>query len=225
MHPDRPCNLRRERRLSRQNLIERSAKREYVGPFVQRIVLAAELLRGHVTCRADQRTWGIRLGLRREVDTHPYARTGVAGVARAQPRDSPVEDIDLPEIADHDVRRLDVAMQNPATMCERRGVAYFDEYLQKLCEMHGVQPRVAQPLKRLFERCPLHELHAQEPPPELIGTELVYGYDIRMLKLSRNAGLFRKAIDLRAIIGKIGVEDLDRDFPDDVVAYCPHHAP
>ncbi len=107
-----------ERRLPCRSLVQHRAEREQVGPEIER--LAAGLLGRHVGDRPDGGP-GIRQvgGHRRRIElAHAHRRPMQFGQAE-------IEHLRPPLRRDHDVRRLDIAVDQPDRVCCDEGVSHL----------------------------------------------------------------------------------------------------
>ena len=115
-------------RLQREDLEEDRAERVDVGARVDAIALAADLLGRHVPRRADHRAvcGAARQSRDGRLEAWPRSRSTLAGGLRTSSsrrrrslREPPVEHVDLAEVAEHDVRRLEIAVEHAARVRER----------------------------------------------------------------------------------------------------------
>ncbi len=157
-------------RLPGQDLEQDRAQRIDVGRSVGRGGVA-QLLGRHVPRSAEHVT-RLRLALARcEIGD---AREIVGFVEHA--REPPVEHVDLAVLAEHDVRGLEVAMDDAAAVSEGDPAADVDE-------------RVQQRLERIrgesIQQCHAGEpLHDEVRPALGIVAELVHGHDRRVIEPS-----------------------------------------
>ena len=137
-------------------------------------VVAAHLLGRHVARRAER-------SRRRSVpsssaSTSPASRRALA-CRSSDARDAPVEHVDLAEVAEHDVRRLEIAMDDAARVRELDREADVDERAQAAAAA-GRRLRRA----RLRERDAGEPLHREVRPAVRVGAELVHRDDRRVLE-------------------------------------------
>ncbi len=125
-----------ERRTDRQELVEQTAGRVEVRPRVD--LLALRLLRREVLRGADD---GRGLGHRHAGVTHG------AG-------DAEVHDLDLAVARQHDVGRLDVAVDDAGSVRVLQGLEDADRHLQR-----PLRQQLATGVQKLTERRAVHVLH------------------------------------------------------------------
>jgi hypothetical protein len=130
------ARLARHGRLAREDLGQDRSEGEDVGAAVQ--VLALRLLGRDVAERAEHGALAREPG----VDALRVPRPGLlgeetparSGVALEDPRDPPVHDEDLAERSEHDVRGLEVAVDDAAAVSVGDGLAHLDERSEKLVD-------------------------------------------------------------------------------------------
>ena len=167
-------------------LVKDGAERPDVATLVGR--LAAKLFRRHVGKRPEQ-TAGLSLG----------------GIHDA--RDPEVHDFDGAIGGDHDVSRLDIAMNHPAAVSVIECAASLDEVAELLRQGQRQTRR-----DHLFEAFPLQVLHGDKRRAVRFG-EFVDGDDIGMLQQSRGLGLAMEALEQIGVIGNARGDGLDGDGP------------
>src|SRR5215470_9897172 len=118
---------------------------------------------------------------------------------------APIHHQHFAEGADHDVRRLQIAMQNSARMGKRNCVADPKEQpkaLRQGVELHDVS----------IQAKPFHELHGVEDPAAGQHPDIVYRNDAGMFELCEDARFAHEpAGELPICIRR--VENLERDAP------------
>ncbi len=122
-----------------------------------RILLAANLFRRHVVG-----------------GTEDGARLGVRSVLPAG--DAEVHDLRLTAVADEDVRRLDVAMDDAVLVRVREPAAGLGDDVELLPEGQRIAPNA------ILEILPLQILHRDEGSSLLVVAEVVDGDDVRVLE-------------------------------------------
>ncbi len=117
-----PRRIPAQRMLPGEQFEREHAQRPHVGARVDRI--AARLLGAHVQRRADDRPGHREPGV--------LQRDGVCCLARGPlvGRKAPVDDDDLAEAADHDVRRLEVPVHDATFVRVADGLTYGGEPLE-----------------------------------------------------------------------------------------------
>ena len=115
----------------------------------------------------------------------------VALAAQRQPfRQTPIHDLDLAEGPDHDVERLQVAVDHPLAVGVGHGLAHLLENLQEPGEVvSGVGPF----LQELRQGLAADQFHGEERPAVRQCAEIVDGHDARMLQLAGDPGFRLKA--------------------------------
>ena len=122
-----------ERRLPRRRLVQHRAEREQVGPEIER--LAAGLLGRHVGDRPDGGP-GIRQvgGHRRRIEVgHAQLRPMQFGQAE-------IEHLCPPLRRDHDVRRFDIAVDQPDRVCCGEGVSHLRTQVEQPRQLQRPTP-------------------------------------------------------------------------------------
>ena len=117
-----------------------------------------------------------------------------------------VEDLDLPIVAEVDVRRLQIAMDDALRVSEAETVGDLLHDAQDLIDRQGLAA-----LDELFQVLPLEELH-HHVEVALVFDEVEDGDDVRMVELRGVASLALEAFDEI----RIGVEGIGDDFDGDV---------
>jgi hypothetical protein len=175
-----------ERTLAGRHLVDEDAERKDVAARVDRI--SHQLLGRHVGERADD------LALARLLDAWQPRRLDVLGEAE-------VEHLHAAVGADHDIGRLEVAMDDPPGV--RRGERLGDgnRNRQQLVELESA--RRNQPV----ERRPLHQLHRDEGNVVRF-LDGVNGDDIGMVQRRDGARFTGEAA---AVLAVVGLENFQRD--------------
>ncbi len=132
--------------------------------------------------------------------------------------EAPVEDVHLAELAEHDVARLEVAVEHAAGVGEVHREARRGERREQL--VAGVRPRrfgVAAPQARqdLLHRLPAHALHREVRLVLRVAPQVVDRHDRRVLELPLHAHLAQEApaqVGSRAVLG---ADDLEGHRPPD----------
>jgi thiopeptide-type bacteriocin biosynthesis protein len=171
-----------------QQVVEDRAERIDVDPRVDQ--LPARLLRRHVGRGPDHRAAQrqARSAGQRQLVARSAGRIARGIGATGQPRQAPVDDRDLAELADQHVRRLEVAVDHAAAVRvgDRVGDRGDDrEQRDALVEAAVVEPRV--------QRGPAEQLHDVERPAILVAPEVVDRHDRRVLEARHQVGLAHQA--------------------------------
>ena len=174
--------LAAERLLVRQHLVEHRTDGEDVAAVIDR--LPGDLLWRHVVGRA-----------------HHHADLGQVRSRRA--RDAEVEDLHVPRFAaDHQVRGLDVAMDDAALVRVGEALADVGD------ELDPAADRERRPaMNQLAERLAGDVLHRDERL-SLVCPDVVDGDDVRMLEARGDLRLANEAL---ADLGVVDAQQLDRD--------------
>lgn len=118
-------------------------------------------------------------------------------IAAQQLRQSPIHHQHLTELADHDVLRLEVAMQHALAVGEGDGVADFAEDAEQAREWEVAESFgdfFAQIGEDGLQRAAFDELHRVEQRQAVLPHDVVDGHDVRMRELREHLGLAQKAL-------------------------------
>ncbi len=189
------------RRLAGQDMVESAAEQEDVAALVDQVPAAPGLFGRHVGRRADdvggRRVLRFCLGVAvRRFDDSPASH-------------APVHDVDLAELADHDVRGLEVAVHHAAAVGESDGLADLEEDTQELGEPGRFQPVPSFQLEQTLEGLTFDQFHADEHGSIPILTDLIDRDDVGMVELTGDPGLFDEAIEVVFVPPQILVQELE----------------
>ena len=185
--------------LQGEDLEEQDAERVHVGAGVELVDLAAELLGGHVAGRAHHLAdLGLLLGA-------GGLDAGGRILGAGELGEAPVEQVHLAEVAEHDVARLEIAVQHPARIGEG--------HRQADAAQGGEEPALGvgrgqggvallQPVEDLGEGLAVEPLHGEEGRAVRPHPEVVDGDDGGVLELPLHA---RLALEAHV---RVGVGDL-----------------
>ncbi len=206
-----------ECRRARQDLAEDRPQGEDVGPLIQRIDLAAGLLRRHVRrgphYASREREFavipapcgGYRLLVRLAADHQPFLVSG--RVLRAQDLgQTPVHHLHLSEATDHDVRRLQVAMDHAPRM--RVGHRLADRF-EDLQEPGMIVGRLVAVGEHFGQSAAPDQLHREVGPSIGEGPQLVDRDDPRMLELSADLRLLDEPTDHVGLVAVLLTQHFD----------------
>lgn len=173
----------------RQHLEEHDAEREDVRTRIDRVTEAD--LRRQIAGSADELTGAGEL----------------RGRIALREGDAEVGDLQQTAPGQHQVRRLDVAMDDPALMGD-------GESLRRLHQQPGGFMRLdaavaAQPFG---ERLALDELHGEEGLPRMFADEVDL-HDVRIAELAHRAGLAQEALHHFRLMRQCFAHQLDGDMP------------
>ena len=172
-----------ERRPAREHLVEDDAERVDVAPLGRR--LAGRLFGGDVLGAADD-----------------AARLREAG-AGEDLGDAEVGQLEDAIVADEDVRRLEIAMDDAVIVDMLEGRADLEG------DVDGVAPReLAAHVDEVVEPASLDELHGVPVMPVLVAG-VVELDDVRMRELGERLDLAFEALEEAGVLGEIGGEDLE----------------
>ena len=176
-----------ERRRARENLVEHDGERIEIAALVA--LAAAALLGRHIERRADRRA-GAR---------HAHAALHAG--------DAEVHDLHAPVIADHQIGRLNVAMDHAHLMRIGDAVGGLRDNGEALLDAE----RSAALAQHIVERAAAHQLHHHI---ELIaiGQERVERGDVRMIQTREALRLRLEAPDEFGILRQLGAQRFDRDL-------------
>ena len=128
-------------------------------------------------------------------------------------REPPVEHVDLAEVAEHDVRRLEIAMDDAARVGELDREADVDEPREDLAAWpllaHGLLLRAIR--EHIGERRAGQSLHHEVRVAVPIDAEIVDRHDRRMLEPTLDVRLAKESRD-RFRVAPLGEQDLHRDL-------------
>ena len=172
--------------------------------------LAPGLLRRHVGRRAQNAAGLGPAAVAVGVDGR--RRGGFVGVEECRAagglvqhfRQAPVHELDFAERTHHDVRRLDVAVD------DAMGVGEAERLGDALDDRQGVEPGLG--LDEFVERLPFDELHREERPTVGERGDPVNRRDAGMLQLPGDLGFLDEANRRGGADGIAILQNLDRDF-------------
>ena len=228
----------------REQVVEDGTHRVDVRLRADLVQLAARLFGCHVGGRADhvavhgdQRRVGVFRGLLPAVRAHVADRGVVAGVqpqvarvlAPLDLRETPVHHIGLTEAPDHDVGRLQVAVDDSLRVREGHRLAHAIDRAQRAVTGPARQVRIGDQLVRVdraehgLQVAALDEPHREEAAPTGVHAELVNGHDSGVVELAGDLGLLEEARQLRVVRRRVSTrrrtmarDDLHRQVPSQV---------
>ena len=207
------------RRPPRQYGVEDPPQTVYVGEFVRFAPRARQQLRRHERGGAAQRPRAVARGLAAQL--HPGESE--VGAVFAVLRHAPVHDQHFAVVADHQVRRLEIAVDDSAVVRESHAVARRDEDLQQPPERITLFHRLVA-VRQLGDdppqRLAVYALHREVHPRALEDSDAVHRHDVGMADLRGGARLPDEGADPLGHPAVGGAEHLDRDF-----AHQPRLAP
>ena len=180
--------------LPGDQLVEHDAEREEIGAMVE--LEPERLLGAHVARRAEHLA---ELGARRGALGARAVRLGHAG-------DAEIEDLGGPAaIAEHDVRRLDVAVDDaePVGIIERAGDLGADPG-------DGLERHPARLAQMLVERDAVEQFHGDIGKAVRLA-DVVDGDDVGVRERAGGPGLAQEAADQADILPELGLQHLDRE--------------
>jgi hypothetical protein len=187
-----------------------AAERVDIGATIE--FLAAEQVFGRHVARGAEERAGTRAAERGDIVELDTARRD------DDARDAPVEDVDLAEVAEHDVRRLEVAVNDAAGVRELDRETDIDERAQVLSPLRG---RVGSCECR-GQRGAGEPLHHEERVTVFVVLELVNRDDRRVFEPTLNARFAQEALDR---LGRrvLVTQSLDRHRATDLVIVPGDH--
>ena len=183
------------RQDTRDQFVEQHADGVHVGPGVDILALAHELLGTHVRRRADHHARARQL------------RTACCGCRRL--RDAEVDDLHhrlAIGFHDHHIRWLDVAVDDALLVRVLHGAAHLHH------QPHAVAWREPPRGRIIGDREADHSLHGEVGEARLRRARVVHTGDVRMLHQREHLPLRREARDDFFRVGA-GAKDLQRHFP------------
>ncbi len=194
---------------ARQQFAQHGAQREHVGALVHDVPVAGRLLRRHVRRRAQRRTRlrQARILLRtrhrlhdcRLVRLHGFVLTQLLGQA-------PVHDLHFAELADHDVARLEVAVDHALAVGESHRLAHLLDDDQQTRHAFGPIGFVAE---KVGQGSAAHQLHAVAGASIGELSEVVDGHDAGVLQRAGQPGLAEEALFGPAVAVQLSLEDFE----------------
>lgn len=187
-----------ERPAPEEHLVEDGAEGEDVGAMVGG--QAAELFGGHVSDRADERA---RRGRGRRGDGglfRPRLELGPGELGQAE-----VQDLHAPVVRDEEVRRLEIAVDDPLRVGHGQALRHLDRVVE------GLAHRERALRKPRRQRVSLQELR-HHVGRAIVGPDVVHGQDVGMVQRAGGAGFLLEATDAFGVLGDRGGQDLDRHF-------------
>ena len=187
--------------LEREGLVHHDAERPDVGALVDRH--GRRLLGRHVARGPDDFADARVIRARSEDLPVP---------ALHHLRETPVEDLDLAVLAEHDVRGLEVAMEHAARMREVDRLCDLEQHLHEPRDGvpgDGLRVAPAQAAEHVGERAAPDVAHRAERGA-VVHDERVERNDVRVLELAEDAHLVEEA---RAARGVVALGHLERDLP------------
>ena len=202
------------------DLVEDAAERVDIGGRSRAI--AGELLRCHVRRGSQDGTGAGLAAIEREVEL--ARRYGAAVVLRIcdRARDAPVEHVDLAEVAEHDVRRLEIAVDDPFAVCELDREADVGERAEQPPPRRDlVFGAAAEPVEQRGHRRALQPLHHEVRLAASIERQIVDRHHGGMLEAALHP---RLAHESRQLIGRrrLCADPLDRDLAADLLVEREH---
>ncbi|MCZ7685073.1 MAG: hypothetical protein M5U28_42405 [Sandaracinaceae bacterium] len=190
------------RRPPGDDLVEDGAEEVEIRPLAQAARRSAEHLGRHVERRARH----LR-GLRGQ-------REATRAVVLQADGDAPVHEVDLAELADHHVLRLEIAVQHAAAVREADGVAHLHERAEVPLEQIALAEAIAHGARVVHQRRPVRALDLLEDDERrAVGADgdVVDGDDVRVLEAAGDPGLAEQLE--HGVLGLVLVlEGLDRDL-------------
>ena len=130
--------------------------------------------------------------------------------------ESPVEHERLAELADHDVERFEIAVQDSLVVSEPNRLTDRDELSQQSSEpqlpLGAAARQGVHRVDRLFHIAALEQLHGIKRSPVFPKADVVDRNDPRMLKLSRDLCLFQKPFDDDGVLQRPGQQFFEGDL-------------
>ena len=131
-------------------------------------------------------------------------------------RQSPVQHQHLAVTADHDVAGFQIAVHDPARVGKGHGVADLLKHRQQTLEgkpLDHVELALANSVKRVRQRDPLHVLHRVIRHPPHVIAEIVDRHDVGVLELGSDLRFLDEPADILPATHRLTVDQLDRDKP------------
>ena len=184
-----------ERRRSRRHLVENRAERKQIAARIQ--FPGSHLFRGHVNhcpygdARAGQVVFHGRRRLRRQL------RIACRLTHRLQHlRQAEIQNLRMSALGDEDIRRLDVAVDDPRRVSCVKRVCDLNSQSQQLI---GRKRPAIDPLAK---RLPLEILHGDERSPFML-PNFIYCADARMIQCRRHSRFTSEAFQCQRLASRI----------------------
>ncbi len=195
-------------RHAAQQLIEDDAEGIHVAALIDdHLVGTARLLGAHVGRRTDRialhGAMHIAIGIRQIAGADAVLAAGRGADDLGQ---APVEDQHLAEGSDHDVARLQVAVDDAAAVGEGDGLAGAQEQFQQLEAQLGLAGALGQMVGQVD---PGDAFHGVEHRAVGEDADIVHGDDARVFELGGDLGLVDEAADLIQVATRM-VQSLER---------------
>ena len=188
---------------ARRHLVEHDAEGEEIRAGIQ--ILTPCLLGGHVGHRPQRRTG---TGQQLFLDPRRHLRAGHVSCPCAalwlHLCQSEVEDLGLPALGDEDVRRLDVAVDDPLGVGGVQGVGKLDSQLEQLLRLEGLSSDA------VLERLALQELHGDEGLA-LVLVDVVDRTDVGVVEGGAGLGLAPEPLQGDLVAEELLRQELQRD--------------
>ena len=199
-----------KRQCARQHLVENRAEGKQVGAHVQ--FLAQRLLGRHVGRRTHRRARAGQV-LRRHRQGRRSSRRGHDGLLYCRHlRQSEVEHLGMPALGDQDVRRLDVAVDDPLCVRRIQRVGDLDSQVQHLLHRH----RCAR--DQVFERGSVQVFHDDERTT-LGFIDLVNRADVGMVQRRGGKRLAPEPLQRRSVLRQIVGQELQGHMPRQLLVF------
>ncbi len=196
-----------KRRPQGEDIVKNRAERIDVGAFIHHLHFAIRLLGRHVLRCAHHRPGkgradrgGLRFRGMLGVRVREGRRFQLAGpmlFPAEQLGQAPVHDQRFAILAEHDICRLQVAMDHPFGVGESQGVADLLKNREQRAQgplANRVRILGAEQLEHPLQRNAPHQLHRVKRFSVRVDAQLMHGDDIRMLELRGDLRLLAKAI-------------------------------
>ena len=213
--------------LQREELEQERAERVHVRPGVHGV--AAHLLGRHVPRRAHGRAVEAPGGERRAAGGRVRCSRELRPAL--QFREAPIEEVDLAEVAEHHVARLQVPVDDAARVREVKRLADARERRQQLAPRelpYRVHVPLAERGKDLLEGGAAQALHREVDVPLRIASQVVDRDDRGVLELALHARFAQESCDEIAARRVLAADPLERDVPTDAAVAArvddPHAA-
>ena len=194
---DQPRAVAVKRWRTSRHFVQHHAEREQVGAGIQ--VLCPYLLGRHVGDRSQRTAWTCQAGDRR------YGRRGVVSVAtRTDFGQAEVENLGVAAAGAEQIRRLDVAVNDPGVMRRLERVGDLDRHCQQQVDIERV------PGHAVLQGRPFEAFHHQERAAVLFA-DVVDGADVGVIQGGSGLRLVAESGQGIGSVSEIGRQELQRD--------------
>jgi hypothetical protein len=212
------------KRLQQDDLEKDGPKRIHIRVGPLRIPYAKNLFRGHVPKGAKQHTRRSFRGVRQ----HVRSRVGQGDPRVIELGDAPIENVNLAVLPEHDVRRLEVSVNDAAGMGAVDRHADIREGREQLSQRilgFSAIAASAQSVKHSVQSFPTNSFHREERIAFVVLIDVMNGHDGRMVELSLNPSFSPKTFVGDGSLRMFRLEALEGDLATEPAVVNQAHRP